>query len=135
VVGTQLRVLLAEDDAAFAEHIRATFEADGRVEVVAHATNGDEAVELAATHHPDIVLMDIRMPVCGGIEATRMIHELDPGQNVVIYTGSDTFGDVMRAEAAGASGYLHKEALTSPDLADALLVLHRNHQRAAHETE
>jgi DNA-binding NarL/FixJ family response regulator len=133
VAGTPLRVLLAEDDDDFAECIRAAFEADGRVEIVARAVNGDEAVELAAEHHPDVVLMDLAMPVCGGIEATRMIHELDPHRHVVVYTASDTFGDVMRAEAAGATGYLHKQALTSPDLPDALLVLHRNHLRAAHE--
>jgi two-component system NarL family response regulator len=130
-----LRVLLAEDDDDFADCVGAAFEADGRVVLVARAVNGDEAVELAAEHHPDVVLMDIRMPVCGGIDATRMIHELDPRQHVVIYTGSDTFVDVMRAEAAGANGYLHKDALTSPELADALLVLHRNHERAANQSD
>jgi len=135
MAGRPLRVLLAEDDDDFAECIRTAFAEDGRVELVARAPNGDRAVDLAAEHHPDIVLMDLQMPVCGGIEATRMIHELDPNQHVVIYTGSGTFVDVMRAEAAGANGYLHKEALTSPDLADALLVLHRNYQRALHEID
>ena len=54
----------------------------------------------------------------------------DPGQHVVIYTGSDQYGDVARADEAGAAGYLHKDALTSPDLADALHVLHTNYRQA-----
>jgi DNA-binding NarL/FixJ family response regulator len=69
------------------------------------------------------------MPSCDGIEATRMIHELDASQHIVIYTGSDEYTDVARAEQAGASGFLHKDALTSPDLADALFVLHTNYER------
>ena len=61
------------------------------------------------------------------IAATHTIHARDPGQHVVIYTGSDEYGDVARADDAGAVGYLHKDALTSPDLADALHVLHANY--------
>jgi DNA-binding NarL/FixJ family response regulator len=134
-VARALRVLLAEDDDDFAECVRTAFADDGRVEVIARARNGDRAVELAAEHHPDVVLMDLQMPVCGGLEATRMIHELDPQQHVVIYTGSGSFVDAMRAEVAGAVGYLHKEALTAPDVAEALLVLHRNYERALLERE
>jgi two-component system chemotaxis response regulator CheY len=122
-----LRVIIAEDDDGFAELIRSTLDADGRFVVVARATNGDEAVELVGEHHPDLVLMDIVMPVCDGISATRLIHELDARLHVVIYTGSAEFRDVAKAEAAGAVGYLHKEALASPGLPTALLVLHRNY--------
>jgi two-component system response regulator DesR len=71
--------------------------------------------------------MDIAMPGRDGIDATRAIHARDAAQHVVIYTGSDEYGDVARAEDAGAAGYLHKDALTSPDLADALHVLHTNY--------
>jgi DNA-binding NarL/FixJ family response regulator len=71
--------------------------------------------------------MDIGMPVRDGIDATREIHQRDSGQHVVIYTGSDHYGDVARADEAGAAGFLHKDALTSPDLADALHVLHTNY--------
>ena len=80
-------------------------------------------------HRPDIVLMDIGMPGRDGIEATESIHERDAGQHVVIYTGSDEYDDVARADAAGAVGFLHKGALTSPDLAEALHVLHTNYVR------
>jgi DNA-binding NarL/FixJ family response regulator len=78
--------------------------------------------------------MDIGMPVRDGIDATREIHQRDSGQHVVIYTGSDEYGDVARADEAGAGGFLHKDALTSPDLADALHVLHTNYvTRATHD--
>ena len=127
---TPLRVVIAEDDDRLAEVIRSVLEDDGRFVVVGRAANGDEAVTLTGEHHPDVVLMDITMPVCDGIEATRLIRSLDASQHVVIYTGSDEYGDVAQAEAAGAVGYLHKRALTSPDLADALLVLHRNDEQA-----
>jgi DNA-binding NarL/FixJ family response regulator len=71
--------------------------------------------------------MDIGMPGRDGIDATRAIHARDAGQHVVIYTGSDEYNDVARADAAGAVGFLHKHALDSPDLAKALHVLHTNY--------
>ena len=95
--------------------------------VVGRAADGDEAVRLCAEHSPDVVLMDIGMPGRDGIEATRAIHARDSGQHVVIYTGSDEYDDIARADDAGATGFLHKDALTSPDLADALHVLHTNY--------
>jgi CheY-like chemotaxis protein len=130
-----LRVVIAEDDDRLAELIRTTLDEDGRFVVVARATNGDEAVEFTGEHHPDLVLMDIVMPVCDGITATRLIHALDAAQHIVIYTGSDEFKDVAKAEAAGAVGYLHKQALTSPDLPNALLVLHRNYEHGLPDPE
>ena len=129
MVDTPFRVLIAEDDDRLAELIEAILGEDGRFVVVGRASNGDEAVELAGEVHPDLVLMDIVMPICDGIEATRLIHELDARQHVVIYTGSDEFADIAKAEAAGAVGYLSKDALTSPDLADALAVLRSNYER------
>jgi DNA-binding NarL/FixJ family response regulator len=122
-----LRILLAEDDDALATLVEAMLESDARFAVVGRATTGDDAVALSAEHQPDIVLMDIGMPGRDGIDATRTIHARDRDQHVIIYTGSDEYGDVARAEDAGAVGYLHKGALTSPDLADALHVLHVNY--------
>jgi DNA-binding NarL/FixJ family response regulator len=100
---------------------------DERFAVVGRAHDGEEAVRVCESESPDIVLMDISMPGLDGIEATRAIHARDADQHVVIYTGSDEYGDVARAEDAGATGYLHKDALTSPALADALHVLHANY--------
>lgn len=122
-----LRVLVAEDDERLATLVTDILDRDGRFVVVGRASDGDEAIRLAEEHAPDIVLMDIGMPVRDGIDATRAIHDRDSGQHVVIYTGSDEYEDVTRADAAGAAGFLHKDALTSPDLADALHVLHTNY--------
>jgi len=70
------------------------------------------------------------MPGLDGIDATRAIRARDAAQHVVIYTGSDEYEDIGRADAAGAGGFLHKEALTSPDLPDAIQVLHTNYVSA-----
>ena len=125
-----LRILIAEDDERLATLVEEILDGDGRFLVVGRAQTGDEAIRLAEEHAPDIVLMDIGMPGRDGIDATKAIHDRDAGQHVVIYTGSDQYGDVARADEAGAAGFLHKEALTSPDLADALHVLHTNYVRS-----
>jgi DNA-binding NarL/FixJ family response regulator len=126
----RLRILICEDDERLATLVTDTLDTDGRFEVVARATTGDEAVSFAEEHAPDVVLMDIGMPGLDGIAATRAIHERDSKQHVVIYTGSDEYEDVGRADEAGAAGFLHKEALTSPDLPDAIQVLHANYVNA-----
>ena len=122
-----LRILIAEDDTRLAELVEDVLDHDGRFLIVGRAKDGDEAIELCEAHDPDIVLMDIGMPGRNGIDATRAIHARDAKQHVVIYTGSDEYDDVARADAAGAVGFLHKDALTSPDLAEALHVLHLNY--------
>ena len=123
----RLRILICEDDERLATLVNETLAPDGRFDVVGRATTGDEAVRLAEEHDPDVVLMDIGMPGLDGIDATRAIREHKAGQHVVIYTGSDEYGDIGRADAAGAVGFLHKEALTSPDPPDAIQVLHTNY--------
>jgi DNA-binding NarL/FixJ family response regulator len=122
-----LTILIAEDDDRLGRLVEEVLADDTRFVVVGRATNGDEAIDLAEQHSPDIVLMDIGMPGRDGIDATRIIHARDAGQHVVIYTGSDEYEDVARADDAGAVGFLHKSALTSPELADALQVLHANY--------
>jgi DNA-binding NarL/FixJ family response regulator len=125
-----LRILICEDDERLATLVSETLAADGRFDVVGRATNGDEAIRLAEQHVPDVVLMDIAMPGLDGIDATRAIRARDAAQHVVIYTGSGEYADVGRAEEAGAAGFLHKDALTSPDLPDAIQVLHANYVSA-----
>jgi DNA-binding NarL/FixJ family response regulator len=122
-----LRILVCEDDDKLASLVIETLDADDRFEVVGRARDGDDAVRQTGEHTPDVVLMDIGMPGRDGIEATRAIHANDRTQHVVIYTGSGEYGDVARAEDAGATGFLHKDALNSPEIADALHVLHRNY--------
>jgi DNA-binding NarL/FixJ family response regulator len=130
VADVRLRILICEDDERLATLVIETLTADGRFDVVARATSGDEAIRLAEEHAPDVVLMDIGLPGLDGIDATRAIRARDAAQHVVIYTGSDEYEDIGRADAAGAAGFLHKEALTSPDLPDAIQVLHANYVNA-----
>jgi CheY-like chemotaxis protein len=135
VPDTPLRILVCEDDERLAALVSETLESDGRFIVVATARSGGEAVSLAERHAPDVVLMDIGMPGLDGIDATRAIHQRNSGQHVVIYTGSDEYADVARAEDAGAAGFLHKDALTSPDIADAIHVLHTNYVASVPDPE
>jgi DNA-binding NarL/FixJ family response regulator len=135
VTETPLRILIAEDDAKLAELVESILDEDERFTVVGHASDGNEAVRLCQEHAPDIVLMDIGMPGRDGIDATQAIHALNADQHVVIYTGSDEYDDVARADAAGAVGFLHKTALTSPDLAAALHVLHANYRNHVPDPE
>lgn len=123
---TPLRIVIAEDDEKLATLIEELLTRDSRFVVVARASDGNEAVRLAEQHRPDLVLMDIGLPGRDGIDATRAIHAWNSVQHVVIYTGSGEYDDIARADAAGAIGFLHKDALVSPDLADALHVLHTN---------
>jgi DNA-binding NarL/FixJ family response regulator len=127
VLETPLRIVICEDDEQFATLVADLLDRDGRFIVVGRAFDGNEAVRLVAEHSPDVVLMDIGLPGRSGIDATRAIHERDSGQHVVIYTGSDEYEDIGRATEAGAAGYLHKSALMSPALPDALHVLHANY--------
>jgi DNA-binding NarL/FixJ family response regulator len=130
-----LRILLVDDDERLASAVEEVLAADERFEVIGCAATGEEAIELVERDSPDLVLMDIALPGLDGIDATRAIHERNAAQHVVIYTGSDEYGDVARADEAGAHGFLHKTALTSPDLADALLVLHANYESRVPDPE
>lgn len=114
------RVLVVDDDRRFAELLAVLLSTSERVEVVAHAGDGEEAVALAESHRPDLVLMDLNMPVMGGIEATRRISALLPGVRVVVVTGSASSADVAQARAAGAAGYVTKDRVAS-DLLDVVL--------------
>ena len=84
-------------------------EVEEDLEVVAEATDGDEAVDMAGRLLPDVVLMDVRMPGLGGIEATRRIRNAQPNVKIVMLTVSEDEEDLFAAIRAGASGYLLKE--------------------------
>jgi DNA-binding NarL/FixJ family response regulator len=105
---SKLRVVIADDQPMMRAGFRAVLEATGAIEVVAEAGTGEEAVEAATLHAPDVVLMDIRMPGMDGIEATRRL----PRQRVLILTtfGLDEY--IIEALRAGASGFLLKDAPT-----------------------
>jgi DNA-binding NarL/FixJ family response regulator len=105
---TKLRVVIADDQPMMRAGFKAVLEAAGDIEVVAEASNGEEAVQAAGELRPDVVLMDIRMPGMDGIEATRRL----PRQRVLILTtfGLDQY--IIEALRAGASGFLLKDAPT-----------------------
>jgi DNA-binding NarL/FixJ family response regulator len=103
-----IRVLIADDQVPFATMLESILADEEEVEVVGRAANGREAVELAAELQPDVVLMDITMPVMDGLEATRRIRESDSAARVLVLTESDLRGDAVRAERAGAHGYVPK---------------------------
>ncbi|HEY8107725.1 MAG TPA: response regulator transcription factor [Gaiellaceae bacterium] len=108
-----LRVLIADDHTLFAEALEAILAAEERIEVVGQASDGSEAVELARTLAPDVVLMDVSMPVLDGFEATREIRAADDGVRVLMLTGSNSRADVDRSREAGASGYVTKDRIAS----------------------
>jgi two-component system NarL family response regulator len=114
-----IRVLVADDQPVFTKMLEAVLASDERVEVVGHAANGKQALELAAELAPDVILMDISMPVMDGLEATRRLGELKSSPRVLMLTESDLPGDVMRARKAGATGYLPKTRIAS-DLSSAI---------------
>jgi len=120
-----IRVLIADDQALVRAGFHKILEADSEIDVVAEAANGNEAVEFSHLHMPDVVLMDIRMPVLDGIAATRRLSdELKDGPRVLVLT---TFGleeYVYEALRAGASGFLLKD-VPPEQLIDAVHVVAR----------
>ena len=120
MAGNQVRVLIADDQRLFAEALEAILTTDGRIAVVGRAVNGEEAVAITRDDRPDVVLMDIAMPLMDGIEATRAIREELPNTAVVVVTGSAATKDVSRARAAGAAGYVTKDQIAG-DLVRAIL--------------
>jgi len=114
-----VRVLIADDHSLFAAALQAILGTDSTFEVVALAKNGRQAVELAESLEPDVVLMDIEMPVLDGFQATRQLSERVPAASVLMLTGSNARGDVDRARSSGAAGYITKDRIAG-DLLDAI---------------
>ena len=104
----------------FAEALDAILGTDARLEVAGQASDGAEAVRLALTLRPDVILMDIAMPVMDGLQATKQIRRQWPKACVLMLTGSNAKSDVDRAREAGAAGYVTKERIAA-ELIDAIL--------------
>ncbi len=115
-----IRVLIADDHRLFAEALEAILAGDERIKVVGHAGDGREAVRLADDLKPDVVLMDISMPVLDGIAAAQEIRASDRGRHVLMLTGSNSRSDVDRARTAGAAGYVTKDRIAA-ELIDAIV--------------
>lgn len=104
-----IRVLLVDDHELYAETLDLLLSDDERIEVVGHAEDGAQAVELALRLRPDVVLMDVHMPHVDGIEATVSLRSELPDARVVMLSSSAAAEDLERACAAGASAYLTKD--------------------------
>jgi DNA-binding NarL/FixJ family response regulator len=104
----RLRLLLADDQSLFREALRTLLALQPDFEIVAEAENGERALALAKVHRPDVILMDLRMPVMGGVEATRRIIAAVPGAKVVVLTTFEEDTEIFEAMRAGALGYLLK---------------------------
>lgn len=105
-----LSVLIADDHPAYRAGIRALFETDDQVHVAGEAATGEEAVAAARKLGPDVVLMDLQMPVINGVEATRRIVQERPRTAVLVLTMLEDDDSVFAAMRAGARGYLLKDA-------------------------
>jgi DNA-binding NarL/FixJ family response regulator len=113
-------VLIADDHRLFAEALEALLTGEERIDVVGHARDGREAVELWQERRPDLTLMDIAMPVLDGIAATREIRKLDDTARILMLTGSNARSDVDLARQAGAAGYVTKDRIAA-ELIDAII--------------
>jgi DNA-binding NarL/FixJ family response regulator len=118
----RVRVLVADDEPLFVEMVEALLARDERVEVVGTASNGREAVARALSLVPDVILMDISMPILDGVEAARLICSRDTAACVLMLTGSSFSADIDRSRQAGAAGFLTKDRISS-HLVDSILDL------------
>ena len=105
-----IRLLIADDHPVVRDGLRGMFAGDPRFDVVGEASDGAHAVELARALHPDVVLMDLRMPRLDGVSAIRRLRELGIAARVLVLTTFDTDSEVLPAVEAGATGYLLKDA-------------------------
>ena len=106
---TPVRIILADDQALFREGLRTLLSTRPDIEIVGEAANGLEVVQLAEQLHPSVVLMDLRMPLMDGIQATARLREASPDVAVLALTTFDDDGNLFGALRAGASGYLLKD--------------------------
>jgi DNA-binding NarL/FixJ family response regulator len=110
IISWPIRVAVVDDQLLLREGIATLLAADARIEVVGRGGNGQEAIDLSGTVQPDVVLMDIRMPVLDGMQAIREIKARWPHIRVVILTSFVYDGYVVEGLMAGADGYLLKDA-------------------------
>jgi len=105
-----ITVILADDHAVLRDGLRFLLEAAGDIKIISMAANGQEAVEQAQRHCPDVIVMDLSMPIMSGIEATRHISKICEHTKVAILSMHHTMEYIQRALEAGAAGYLLKDS-------------------------
>jgi DNA-binding NarL/FixJ family response regulator len=117
------RVLIADDQTLFRSGLARLLDSDDRVNVVGEAVDGNDAVKLAASLKPDVVLMDIKMPNLDGIEATRRIIAENPKTKVLMLTTFEADNHVIQSLKAGASGYVLKDSQAGAIVSSILAVV------------
>jgi two-component system response regulator NreC len=122
---SKIRVIIADDHAILLEGLKTLLELSDNIEVVGGAATGKEAIDLAAQLTPDVVLMDVAMPVMDGIEATRYITKNYPKVKVIILSQHDNREYIVSAIKAGASGYMLKKAV-SAEIISGIEAVHNN---------
>lgn len=124
----QIRVMVVDDQAVVRQGLVALINTVADMTVVAEATNGQEAVEQYGAHQPDVTLMDLRMPVVGGVEAIGRIRRQFPGARIIVLTTFDGDEDIYRSLQAGAQGYLLKDMFFD-ELEEAVRKVHAGSRR------
>lgn len=108
-----IRVLVVDDEPLFVEMVEVLLGTEPGIEIVGMAADGKEGVRLAAELEPDVIVMDISMPVMNGIDATREIRAHDPEARILILTGGASVDEIDEARAAGAAAYVTKDRIAS----------------------
>jgi DNA-binding NarL/FixJ family response regulator len=121
-----IRILLVDDQSLFREGLRTLLSIWDDLEVVAEAGNGEEAITAVSLHHPDVVLMDLRMPILNGVAATRQINQNHPTSKVIVLTTFDDDDYIFDGLRAGAIGYLLKD-VSSEKLVEAIRAAANGH--------
>ncbi len=125
-----IRLLLVDDQSLICQGLQAVLGQETDLQVVGSAGNGEAAIAQVTALQPDVVLMDIRMPVMTGIEATRLIVEQFPNTKVLVLSTFDDDRDIAQAMRAGAKGYLLKD-MPAPELIEAIRLVHRGYCQMA----
>jgi two-component system, NarL family, nitrate/nitrite response regulator NarL len=112
-VPNPIRVVIVDDEPLFVEMVQAMLGGEDGIMIVGTAPNGEAGVRLAADLDPDVVVMDISMPVMDGIDATRKIRFRDPHACILILTGGLSTVEIDKARMAGAAAYLTKDRIAS----------------------
>jgi len=121
---TKINVVLADDHTVVRQGLRALLDAEPDINVVGEADSGRQAVQLATTLHPDVVVMDIAMPLLNGLESTRQISKQVPSSRVLILSSYSDDEYVHQSTEAGAAGYLLKQSAAT-DLVNAIREIHK----------
>jgi len=104
-----VRILLADDHPIVRDGLRALLEIDPEFEVIAECSNGEEVLRATSALHPDIILLDLEMPVLDGVETIRRLHERPNPPRIIVFTAFDDDERIIHAIQAGANGYLLKD--------------------------